>query len=347
MTALTDKYRPTKLSQLVGQKTAVGVVTGMIEKGVPPTVLLNGPRSTGKTTIARILARRINCQKPNGPDPCEACPSCKADKHPDILEINAADQRGIETIRRLQSVSVLAPRFNKRVVILDESHALTPQAYQAALKLFEEPPKTCCFLLVTTNPEKMPDTILSRCSPVGLRRISENVLAKWLVSVAKREKFDLDEESANYIASASDGHPREALTFLQQIMSHPDVDKKDLQVVVQNVTQTSSSKLVADFVTAIMKRNEAACFRMYGQIDNPDHFLTSVVEMFQALVRMLIDPKLINPTYQNQLKGLSKAKLEDAIHALEVFGKAMQQAKSYIMPADVVLDLAILDATAG
>jgi DNA polymerase-3 subunit gamma/tau len=347
MTALTDKYRPTKLSQLVGQKTAVGVVTGMIEKGIPPTVLLNGPRSTGKTTIARILARRINCQKPDGVDPCEACSSCKADKHPDILEINAADQRGIETIRRLQSVAVLAPRFNKRVVIMDESHALTPQAYQAALKLFEEPPKSCCFFLVTTNPEKMPDTILSRCSPVGLRKISEKVLTNWLVSVAKWEKFDLDKESASYIAHASDGHPREALTFLQQIMSHPDVKREDLQVVVQNVTKTVSGQLVADFVISIMKRQEADCFRMYGQIDSPENFLTSVVEMFQALVRLLIDPKLVNPAYQNQLKTLRKAKLEDAIHCLEVFGKAMQQAKSYIMPADVVLDLAILDATAG
>ncbi len=345
MTALTDKYRPKKLSQVVGQKAAVNVVKGMIDKGIPPTILLNGPRSTGKTTIARILARRINCQKPDGYDPCGACPSCKADRHPDVKEINAAEERGIETIRRLQSIAVLAPRFEKRVIIMDECHALTPQAYQASLKLFEEPPASCRFLLVTTNPEKMPQTILSRCSPIGLRKIAESILTKYVMHVAKREQFDLDEESARYLASAADGHPREALTYLQQLISHPDSDKEDLTPVVQAVTNTASNKLVADFVTALVKGKEAECFRMYGQIDNPDQFITNVVEMLQALVRLLIEPKLVNPFYANQLKGLRKAKLDNAIACLEEFGHAMQQAKSYIMPADVVLDLAILKAT--
>jgi DNA polymerase-3 subunit gamma/tau len=346
MTALTDKYRPKKFSQVVGQKAAVNIVKGMIDKGIPPTILLNGPRSTGKTTIARILARRINCQDPNDYESCGKCASCKQTKHQDVLELNAADERGIGTIRRLQSVSVLAPRFNKRVIIMDECHALTPQAYQASLKLFEEPPKSCCFLLVTTNPEKMPKTILSRCSPVGLRKIAESVLTKFMMTVAKRERFDLDEDSARYLANAADGHPREALTYLQQLISHPDSDKDDLTPVVQSVTHTASNKLVADFVTALVgKRSEAACFRMYGQIDNPDQFLTNVVETLQALVRLLIDPKLVNPFYANQLKALRKAKLDDAILSLEAFGEAMQQAKSYIMPADVVLDLAILKAT--
>jgi len=347
MIALTDKYRPKKLSQVVGQKAAVNVVKGMIDKGVPPTVLLNGPRSTGKTTIARILARRINCQDPDGYDPCGKCKSCTAEpRNPDVKEINAAEERGIETIRRLQSIAVLAPRFEKRVVIMDESHALTPQAYQAALKLFEEPPKTCCFILVTTNPEKMPKTILSRCSPVGLRNIAEPVLAKWLANVASREDFKLDKTAATYIATASGGHPREALMYLQQVMSHPDVGKGELQLLVEDVTSSAPTTLVISFITALLKKDEARCFRLYKDIDEPDRFLASVVEMFQALIRMLIDEQLVNQYYLNQFKGLRKAKLGDAIHCLEVFGKAMQEAKSYIMPADVVLDLAVLKATA-
>jgi len=349
MASLTAKYRPRRLGQLVGQRSAVKVVTGMVEKGVPPTVLLNGPRSTGKTTIARIIAERINCSEPDGVNSCGKCVSCRLfrskEDHPDILELNAADERGIGTIRRLQTISVLAPRFKRRVIIMDESHALTPQAFQSALKLFEEPPPTCCFLLVTTNPEKMPDTILSRCSPVVLRKIGTEVLANWLVKVAKREECDLDAEGAEFIAGAADGHPREALILLEQVISQGG-DASEVKAVVREITEASPKAVVLDFVTALVEADMETCFKLYGKIDNPEHFLSNVVEMLQALLRFLISERLVNSFYVNQFRKLKKTKLGDVEHALGAMGHALQGAKSYILPADVLLDLAILKATA-
>lgn len=346
MTALTEKYRPRKLSQLVGQRAAVKVVSGMLDKGLPPTILLSGPHSTGKTTIARIIAKRANCSDPNGPDACGKCPSCTQNgKHPDVMELNAAEDRGIDTIRRLQQVAKLAPRFKERFVIMDECHALTPQAFQAGLKLFEEPPRSCHFLLVTTDPQKMPQTILSRCSPVTLRPIDVTPLGKFLRMIAKREGLQLKLDEAETLAEVTHGHPREALHLLQQVLNHPDEDLTDIDAVIRKVSKTAPQSLVTDFVIALFDCKQEDCFSLYEHIEVPDRFIQSVVELLQAIVRYAVDKKLVGGYHERQAKKIGTVKLKDAADLLQIFGEALQQAKSYLMPADVVLDLAVVKAT--
>jgi len=342
-TDLTDKYRPTLFADVMGQQHAVHTLTGMIRNGMPPTILICGPHAVGKTTLARIVARRLNCLKPKGQEPCGKCESCLDENHSDIREINAADDRGIGTIRKLQEVGRLAPRYKHMVIIMDECHALTPQAYQASLKLFEEPPKATTFMLVTTNPEKMPKTILSRCSIIRLKLIRDVHMAKWLFGIAKAEKFKLDKSAAEKLAEASGGHPREALKMLQQLLSMPQAKVEDLDLLIQKVTETSPRALTANFVNAIMKEDMKGALQAAADAEDSEHFLGAVTDAFQALLLYKIDKSMVEGVYRSQFAKL-KADVRDVADVLRVFGAAYQKAKTYLLPADTALALAIVDA---
>lgn len=345
MTALTQKYRPALFSEVVGQPNAVSTLTGFVRNGPPPTILICGPHAVGKTTLARILAKRLNCLKAKGPEPCGKCESCVAadsETHQDIREINAADDRGINTIRKLQEIGRLAPSFKRMVIIMDECHALTPQAYQASLKLFEEPSPATTFVLVTTNPEKMPKTITSRCSVIRLKLIRDVHMAKWLFGIAKKEKFKLDKKGAEMLAEASAGHPREALTMLQQLLSG-DVKASDLESLIRQVTEQSPRALTAKFVEAVMKEDMKGALQVAAEAEDSEHFLSSATEAFQALLLYKIDKSMVEGVYRSQFAKL-KADVRDVADVLRVFGDAYQKAKTYLLPADTALALAIVDA---
>ena len=342
MTALTLKYRPKTFAEVIGQKSAVSVAQGFLAKGIPPTILISGPHACGKTTIARILARAANCEQPKDNEPCGVCDSCRAVVHPNIQEVNAAESRGIDTIRDLTNQARLAPIFTRRVIILDEAHAMTPQAYQAGLKLFEEPPDTTSFILVTTNPEKLPKTILSRCSSISVRRLPEFDLARHLARIGKKEGIRLGKDGAVKIAAASGGHPREALTMLQQLVGHGNVD--DLDKAIKEVVDKAPTKLIEDFLAAVADGDAAACFKTYSHIESAEKFLEGVVEMLQAAIRYAVDPRMVQGYHGVVVKRL-RLKRKMAAFLLETFGKAYQSTKNRVMDPDVILDLAIIEAT--
>jgi DNA polymerase-3 subunit gamma/tau len=339
---LNSKYRPALFSEVVGQPNAVSTLTGFVRNGPPPTLLICGPHAVGKTTLARILARRLNCLKSKGPEPCGKCESCRDENHADIREVNAADDRGIGTIRKLQEVGRLAPSYKRMVIIMDECHALTPQAYQAALKLFEEPAASTTFILVTTNPEKLPKTITSRCSIVRLKLIRDVHMAKWLFGIAKKEKFKLDKKGAERLAEASAGHPREALTMLQQLLSG-DLKANDLDSLIQQVTEMSPRALTAKFVDAIMNEDMKGALQVAAESEDSEHFLSGATEAFQALLLYKIDKSMVEGIYRSQFAKI-KVDVRDVADVLRVFGAAYQKAKTYLLPADTALALAIVDA---
>ena len=224
--ALARKYRPQRFADLVGQDPIRTTLERAVATNrVAHAYLFAGPRGSGKTTTARLVAKALNCakRKDGEAEPCNDCPSCleiTAGTSMDVLEIDGASNRGIEEIRNLRENVKYAPSGGKsKVYIIDEAHQLTDFAWNALLKTLEEPPAHVRFVFATTEPLEVPDTIASRCQVFEFRRLRAEELVRHLMDVAKAEKAKLDDEAAALIARASEGSVRDALSRLDQALS--------------------------------------------------------------------------------------------------------------------------------
>jgi len=216
------KWRPQRFADVVGQERVVDVLKNQSATGnFSHAYLFTGTRGTGKTTCARILAKAINCPEKIDGDPCGVCPVCRGienGENLDVVEMDAASNNGIEDMRDLKEKSVYNPTAGRyKVYIIDEVHMLSVAAFNGFLKLLEEPPEHVIFILATTDVQKLPATILSRCQRFDFRRIDEKDIQKRLLYVAAEEKIDLTPEGAAKIASLSDGAMRNALSALEQL----------------------------------------------------------------------------------------------------------------------------------
>lgn len=235
------KHRPRKLEEVVGQEDAVARLRGAIKrKSLPNAILICGPTGTGKTTLARLFSRYINCDTN---DACGSCPSCLSTVHPDVEEINGADARGIDEVRGLVQRARYKPQYKTRVFIVDEAHQFSPQAMQAFLKPLEEPPPNTMYILCTTDPQKFPGSVVNRCLVVTVNLPEAAAVASRLGRIAKREKLAFPGELYLAIAQASNGHVREAVNSLESAANAlADNPKLPLEKLLQIAAQHADTE---------------------------------------------------------------------------------------------------------
>lgn len=235
--ALYRKWRPRTFDDVIGQRHVTDTLKGQIQNGRPShAYLFVGTRGTGKTSCAKILAKSINCEKPVNGNPCNLCPACigiESGGIMDVIEMDAASNNSVDNVRALREEAVFTPvSVNKRVYIIDEVHMLSTAAFNALLKILEEPPEHLVFILATTEIHKVPATILSRCQRFSFKRILPLDIAERLRNVANAEQMVLSDGAAELLSRLADGSMRDALSLLDQCSNGKDIDTEDIMSAI-------------------------------------------------------------------------------------------------------------------
>ena len=297
--ALARKYRPETFDQVVGQTHVTGTLRAALRKEkLSHAYLFSGPRGCGKTTVARLLAKAINCLENRQGDPCGTCETCLAiarGNYLDVLEIDAASNTGVDNIRELRDMAQYSPsEGSSRVFIIDEVHMLSKGAFNALLKILEEPPAQVFFFFATTEPNKIPRTILSRCQRFDFRLLSRDELAGRLNEIAAAEGVTLEESGLRLLVSLAEGSVRDGLSLLDQVVAGVDGAIDEASVVA--AFGLVRSELFIELNEAIVTRDSARALRLVADLadggQSLDAFARGVVANFRNLMILKIDPDL-------------------------------------------------------
>lgn len=288
---LYRKWRSQTFDDLVGQGPIVDTLKNALKSGkLSHAYLFTGPRGTGKTSVARLLAKTVNCENPRDGEPCNECAQCReitAGNSLNVIEIDAASNRGIDNIRELRDRVMVPPSGGKyKVYVLDEAHMLTTEAFNALLKTLEEPPEYAIFVLATTEIHKMLPTVISRCQPYYFKRITTRQIVDRLLYVAEHEEVKLERAAAELLARAAAGGMRDALSLLDQAIAYAGSEISLPQV--QAMLGIADPRSISRFATAIAELDGSTVLHLINQLSEDGADLrqlnVQIMEYFRALM---------------------------------------------------------------
>ena len=335
--ALYRKYRPQTFSDVVGQKGVTDTLRAQSETGkLSHAYLFTGTRGTGKTSCAKILAKAVNCLDPQDGNPCNCCAACRAiddGSCMDVLEIDAASNNGVDSVRILRDDAIYTPsEVKKRVYIIDEVHMLSIAAFNALLKIIEEPPEHLLFILATTELNKVPATILSRCQRFSFRRLRPEDIAGRLNFIAYQEGIQIEPAALRLLSRLADGALRDGVSLLDQCASACTGELTE--ELVCRTLGLAGAKRTAELLMAAAKQDTAAALSIFETLYAEGKDLGALFDELSALCRDLLVLKAAPKSGISMLSGIA-----DEAQAVEL--------EKCLTPAELLRDLSLVQAAKG
>ncbi|WP_077616787.1 DNA polymerase III subunit gamma/tau [Caenibacillus caldisaponilyticus] len=338
--ALYRVWRPQRFSDMAGQTHITRTLqNALMNEKFSHAYLFTGPRGTGKTSVAKIVAKAVNCEKAPAPEPCNECAVCRGitdGSLSDVIEIDAASNNGVDEIREIRENVKYAPSVARyKVYIVDEVHMLSQGAFNALLKTLEEPPSHVIFILATTEPHKIPPTIISRCQRFDFKRISLDAIQERLNYIVHEQGIEMDEKASALIAKASEGGMRDALSILDQAAAYGN--GAVTEDIVLEVTGMVSERMLSEIVRSTLDRDVAKAIRAIDEIvkagKDPERFMEDLIFYYRDLMLYKASPELeeirdktlTDESFAQIAERIEAERIHESIHILSDLQQEMKR----------------------
>jgi DNA polymerase-3 subunit gamma/tau len=354
---LARKWRPQRFEEVVGQDHITTTLRNAISSGrIAHAFLFAGSRGVGKTSVARILAKALNCEQGPRPDPCNQCPPCReisAGSSIDVLEIDGASNTGVDDVRELrENIKYMPSRGKYRIYIIDEVHMLSISAFNALLKILEEPPAHAIFIFATTEPHKIPETILSRCQRFDFRRIPQELIQKRLKEILSQEGIRLSEQGLSLIGREAEGSMRDAQSLLDQVIAYAGKEITDIpDANVVEVLGVADRRLLFEASRAVIERDAQRCLEIshnvYGYGYDIKQFGKELLEHIRNLlvVKVAQEPQRLMDLTKDEIEELreqgEKLSLEEILQLFRILLKGEEEISRSAYPK-LVLEITLV-----